>query len=533
VPTTQATEGVNGSLLAELGALRIRPYNGGFWLSLFIVEEAAMGTVPESPKSFISYSWTNEEHKGWVVNLAERLVGDGVDVILDRWHFKEGHDKHAFMEQMVTDPKVNKVLVVCDEKYAAKADGRQGGVGTETQIISKDVYDKVNQEKFIPLIRERDGDGNEFCPVFLRNRKYIDFSNDDSFEESYEALLRAIYDRPELKRPPLGRPPAHLFAEEATQVKTAGYLARLKDAVKRERPHVQAVLQEYLDLFAESLEDFRLTYNPKSDPPCDEQVVQSINAFTGYRDNFTDFVLFATAYMNNTETYDHIFAFLERIAPYRDRPEKVGSWSEVSFDNYRFFLYEMFLYLIAALIKSKRHAAASRFIDGEYHFPENLGGSRYVREGAGAFNLPVLSLEEMRNQRLGLRRYSVVADLIVERATHPKVAVTDILQADFLLFFRPYLDPTTRRADWYPRCIGYAGRAQTFELFARALSKPGMDALRHLLKVKDLQDLYTKINEAFKNQQLRQVAQSERFMHASLEDLMNLHAFHHHLTKND
>ncbi len=45
------------------------------------------------PKVFISYSWTSEEHKDWVLRMAERLVGDGVDVVLDRWDFKEGHDK--------------------------------------------------------------------------------------------------------------------------------------------------------------------------------------------------------------------------------------------------------------------------------------------------------------------------------------------------------------------------------------------------------------------------------------------------------
>jgi hypothetical protein len=492
-----------------------------------------MATVPESPKAFISYSWANEPHKAWVVALAERLVSDGVDVILDRWDFKEGHDKHAFMEQMVTDPAVKKVLVVCDEKYANKADGREGGVGTETQIISKDVYDKVNQEKFIPLIRERDGDGKEFCPVFLRNRKYIDFSNDDQFEESYETLLRAIFDRPELRKPALGRPPAFLFAEPATQVKTAGHLARLKDAVKRERPHVQAILQEYLDLFAESLEDFRLTCDPKSDPPFDEQVVASINAFTGYRDNFVDFVLFAAAYLNDTETYDRTFSFLERIAPYKDRPEKMTGYFEVSFDNYRFILYELFLYLIAALIKSKRYAAAVRFMDGEYHYPEALGGSRFVKEGAGAFNEPVRSLDEIRNHRLRLNRFSVVADLIVERATHPKISLADILQTDFLLFFRPYLKVGTGQIDWYPRCIGYAGRVRTFEVFARATSTHGFEAARHLLMVKNLQDLHTQVREAFNNQHLLRVLQSERFSNASLEDLMNLSAIRQQLTQKD
>ena len=62
-----------------------------------------MSDLP-TPKVFVSYAWTDEEHQKWVLGFAERLVGDGVDVVLDAWDFKEGHDKYAFMERMVSDP---------------------------------------------------------------------------------------------------------------------------------------------------------------------------------------------------------------------------------------------------------------------------------------------------------------------------------------------------------------------------------------------------------------------------------------------
>src|SRR3989338_8492774 len=109
----------------------------------------------KQPKVFMSYSWTSTEHESWVLELGERLLADGVLVILDKWDLKEGQDKYAFMERMVTDKKINKVLVICDEKYRDKADSRDGGVGTETQIISKKVYDNVEQEKFIPIVKDR------------------------------------------------------------------------------------------------------------------------------------------------------------------------------------------------------------------------------------------------------------------------------------------------------------------------------------------------------------------------------------------
>jgi len=43
-----------------------------------------------SPKAFISYSWDSDEHKAWVLQLATRLVNNGVDVTLDRWDIHLG-----------------------------------------------------------------------------------------------------------------------------------------------------------------------------------------------------------------------------------------------------------------------------------------------------------------------------------------------------------------------------------------------------------------------------------------------------------
>lgn len=61
-----------------------------------------------NPKVFISYSWHPEENKVRVQRLAERLMGDGVNVILDVWDLKNGQDKYVFMEQMVEDSEIKR-----------------------------------------------------------------------------------------------------------------------------------------------------------------------------------------------------------------------------------------------------------------------------------------------------------------------------------------------------------------------------------------------------------------------------------------
>ena len=54
--------------------------------------------IDKIPKIFISYSWSSD---ALVLELANRLVFHGVDVVLDKWDLKEGNDKYEFMETSV------------------------------------------------------------------------------------------------------------------------------------------------------------------------------------------------------------------------------------------------------------------------------------------------------------------------------------------------------------------------------------------------------------------------------------------------
>ena len=123
-----------------------------------------------APKAFISYSWTNADHENWVLKLATDLVEAGVDTIVDKWDLKEGHDATVFMERMVTDPEINKVILVCDRAYAEKTNDRKGGVGTEAQIISSKIYKKTDQDKFVAIVTENDEKGDPYLPTYYESR---------------------------------------------------------------------------------------------------------------------------------------------------------------------------------------------------------------------------------------------------------------------------------------------------------------------------------------------------------------------------
>ena len=152
-------------------------------------KKVSLASNKEAEKVFISYSWTPAYNKKWVEQLVNRLESDGIEVVIDFKDLKLGHDKYAFMERTVNDDTIKKVLIICNKTYKEKADGRIGGVGDESAIITSQMYGNVRQEKFIPVVNEFDENGKPFLPNYLASRMYADLTD---FEIGYKQLLNNI-----------------------------------------------------------------------------------------------------------------------------------------------------------------------------------------------------------------------------------------------------------------------------------------------------------------------------------------------------
>jgi TIR domain len=157
-----------------------------------------------TPKVFISYSHDSEAHKAWVLQLANDLVTNGIDVVLDQWNLVPGQDVSLFMQRGIAN--ADRVLLVCSEKYVEKADGGSGGVGYERLIVTGEVVQSIDTIKFVPIIRNNSKTGN-VIPVFLGPRLYLDFRTDLQYKTRLEELVREIHGAPALVRPPLGVSP--------------------------------------------------------------------------------------------------------------------------------------------------------------------------------------------------------------------------------------------------------------------------------------------------------------------------------------
>lgn len=141
-----------------------------------------------SDSVFVSYSWDDDCHKQWVQDLVEALRTAGIRATYDDGRAQPGQSSTLFMERAIRDSRY--VIVVCTPTYKARADARKGGVGFEGQIMSAELLQDGNIDKFIPVLRR--GDWDKALPTFLAARWGADLSHDPYDQRQFDDLVATI-----------------------------------------------------------------------------------------------------------------------------------------------------------------------------------------------------------------------------------------------------------------------------------------------------------------------------------------------------
>lgn len=165
-------------------------------------------TDDQSPKVFISYAWTSDVYQKKVRSFAAALMKVGIETVIDQWDLKHGNNVHAFMEKIDNDKTIDKVLILINPEYAIKANNKQGGVSTETQIISPEVYNNVAQTRYLPIIFETNQDGSIEQPTFLKSTIYFDLTKSDTYDSEFRKLVKTIYGKDIHQKPKRGNKPS-------------------------------------------------------------------------------------------------------------------------------------------------------------------------------------------------------------------------------------------------------------------------------------------------------------------------------------
>lgn len=455
-----------------------------------------------SYKVFISYCWTSSEHENWVYNLAERLMNDGVEVKYDKWDLKEGQDKYAFMESMVNDDTINKVLVICDKGYKEKADKRCGGVGTETQIITAELYNKVEQTKFIPIIAEQGEQFDSYMPTFIKSRIGIDLSRDETYEDEYEKLLRTITDRPKHRKPKLGILPSYLYEDEENNFKTKNIVASFKNNLYKNSQQAMYFVEVFFQEFINSLDAFTIKDEDITDPN-DEIIFNRIHDTQKLRDDYINLLNYWSKHQTLFDI-DKIISFFENLYNYVYQKSN-GNAYDIKIEHYGFLIMELFVYTITILLDNQQYEAAYVLLNTKYFFNKNFDCDNEPKTfKVFHFHSQIL---ENRNTRLKLNRVSLTADILINRSVINGINYKDkIINSDILIYYISNLNSNEIYDIWFPYTYIYTEfRSHQIDILKRLISKRHFEKVKVLFGVEtidELKQLFSQFNEEI-NAQIR------------------------------
>lgn len=416
-----------------------------------------------NPKVFISYSWSSAGHQGRILQWAEQLVSDGVEVVLDVWELKEGHDKNAFMERMVSDQSVTHVLMFCDSEYTAKADARKAGVGTESQIISQEVYAKVQQAKFIPVVCEFDANGEPYLPTFLKSRIWIDFSSPEAANNNWEQLVRVLYGKPAYEKPALGKAPAYLLTDATIPASPATTkMVAFRQALLQGKPGCKLYRQDFLDACYDYADALRIRERPNVDN-LGERVLADCKRLKLVRDHVVDWVLLESKVDPSQEFGEMLIDTLERLLGLKSRLPELNAWNGVWFEAHSVFVYETFLYVIAALMKTGAYGILHLIFRSHFLMSGTAshGSGKFRRFDAFYGYSDALQILAPTGQRLK----APAAELIKRQADRSDLPFGTVIQAELLVLMIAFIDPECR---WYPQTLLYSSETMPFSFFVRA-----------------------------------------------------------------
>jgi hypothetical protein len=313
--------------------------------------------------------------------------------------------------------------------------------------------------------------------VYVGSRIHIDLSDVEAYGRNFEQLLRWVYDKPLHVKPELGKVPSFIENRPGPSLHTSVFLQRALEAVRNNRDYADGAVTEYFDRFAENLENFRIA--PIGQPGYDDQIVESIEQFLPFRNELVELVL-ALARYRERNLGPTLHRFIERILFYQYRPENDTGWQEFHASNYDFIVHELFLDVVASLLKYERFDAVAHLFDNRYHVPnydhrDPMLSYRDIRQYIEAF--------EHRNIRLKSNRLSLRADLLIERCQGTGISQAQLMQADFVVFMRAALEAgEDPRLAWWPETLLYAFRQRgPFEIFARAEAREPFNRLQPIL----------------------------------------------------
>lgn len=254
--------------------------------------------------------------------------------------------------------------------------------------------------------------------------------------------------------------------------------------IKEAKQPISPVYRDFLDNLLADVTATKPDFTQHAE--YDEAIVEQIERGLPLSYRFAEAALIA-AKAENADALQTTYRYFGNMLKLYDVPDGFsGSYRRTDFDGFKFLGYEVFVCLIASILRYDQWSLLGELLDEDL-FVEKPHTSRYV--SFVRLSSYVASLDENRNSRLNLQRISIMADMIKERFTNSEISELishkEFLEADYFLFMRTVCHEQSinylhnvwcpRASVWLDHPPGYIVRAESARFLERILPATGFD----------------------------------------------------------
>ncbi|MBM7111900.1 hypothetical protein SAM19_05347 [Brevibacillus laterosporus] len=193
-----------------------------------------------------------------------------------------------------------------------------------------------------------------------------------------------------------------------------------------------------------------------------------------------DYVKFLEAGIDSGELeIETIITVFEKLYEYT-QPSSGTSSYEIQFDHFKFFIHELFIYTSLIYLEKRSYADLTRLLTTEYFVKNRF--NEVTAYDFTVFKFYIRSLDEIRNTRLDLRKFSVHAHLLVERSTLKKYPKSKLIAIDKLLYYLSAI-LISEEGKWFPNTYIYAEYRSKIEFLQRCKSRIYFEKAKILFNV--------------------------------------------------
>lgn len=250
---------------------------------------------------------------------------------------------------------------------------------------------------------------------------------------------------------------------------------------------ISSLINDFYDAFWIELDSFIIN-SDELKQPFDEQLINNIDQMKDIRNEYISFLEdLIKGYIDFNS--DIIIEFFEKLYSYTGYKGIGGSWNSTITEHFKFLVMELFLWTNIMLFKYKKYNIMRDILYTRYYVE-----FKYEQNNKLHFSKfrDWLSQIESRSQRLDLRRLSITADKLTERATYnDKNYKDELVDMDIMLYYISMADDK----NWFPVTYIYKNEYRKMKIIEKMERKQYFDDIKILFNVNTKEEMKKIIEE--------------------------------------